>query len=136
MTDVTEAKQKYDPWTDSDPDPERTEAWFDDPANVWYSIHVPPNTSIFVVVPEGISADERDRRKAAALARDERRRAEEEKDWSPEQKATREAERVTAEEAFAMRDRGEIPTGSAVTWHRGGDLLEGPTREALEREQD
>ena len=35
-----------------------------------------------------------------------------------------------------MCDRDEIPTGSAVTWHRGGDLREWPTREALEQDQD
>ena len=36
----------------------QAEAWFDDPENIWYSIHIPRNTPIFVVVPEARCSDE------------------------------------------------------------------------------
>jgi hypothetical protein len=113
MRNVTDKKQKRDPWTDPDPQPEDFEEWFANPENEWVSVNVPPNSGFFFVIPEGVTAEEWARRKAAARARGERlpeeiafeeelaaRRAAEEKDWTPEQKVERAAERNAAREAL------------------------------------
>jgi hypothetical protein len=69
-------------------------------------------------IPDGVSWQEWKRRKAAAHARGEKlpeeiafeeelaaRRAAEENDWTPEQKAAREAERLAAREALEKLHR-------------------------------
>jgi hypothetical protein len=113
MSNVTDKKQKRDPWTDPDPQPEDFEAWFADPENEWVTVKIPPNSGFIFPIPDGVSAEEWSRRKAAARAQGERlpeliafeeevaaRRTAEEKDWTPEQKAAREAERLAAREAL------------------------------------
>ncbi|MBS1879633.1 MAG: hypothetical protein JST31_08985 [Actinobacteria bacterium] len=113
MTDVTDKQQKRDPWTDPDPQPEDFEEWLADPENELITVKIPPNSGFIFPIPEGVTAEEWKRRKAAAHARGERlpeeiaeeeelaaRRAAEEKDWTPEQKAAREAERLAAREAL------------------------------------
>lgn len=113
MSDVTDTKQKFDPWTDPDPQPEDVEAWFADPENEWVTVTVPANTEVWVLIPDGVSVEEWAERKTAARARGEKlpehiaaeeelakRREAEEKDWSPEQKAKRAEERRVALEAL------------------------------------
>jgi hypothetical protein len=113
MRNVTDKKQKRDPWTDPDPRKEDFDEWFADPENEWVTIKIPPNSGLFFLIPEGVSGEEWKRRKAAAHARGERlpeeiaeeeelaaRRAAEEKDWTPEQKAARAAELLAAREAL------------------------------------
>jgi hypothetical protein len=113
MSDVTDKQQLRDPWTDPDPRPEDFEAWLDEHADELEWIEVPPNSTLVVMVPKGVSEEEWAERKAAARARGERlpeqtvaeeelaaAQAEEEKDWTPEQKAAREAERLAASEAL------------------------------------
>jgi hypothetical protein len=118
MRNVTDKQQKVDIWTDPDPQPEDVEAWFADPENEWTSVDVPPNSGLIFFIPDGVSIKEWKRRKAAAHARGEKlpeeiaeeeelaaRRAAEEKDWTPEQKAAREAERLAAREALEQLHR-------------------------------
>ena len=113
MGNVTDKKQKRDPWTDPDPQPEDFEKWFADPENEWVSVKIPLNSGFIFPVPVGMSIEEWRRRKAEAHARGEKlpeeiaeeeelaaRRAAEEKDWTPEQKAARAAERLAAREAL------------------------------------
>ena len=113
MSNVTDKKQKRDPWTCPDPQPEDFEEWFADPKNEWTSVKIPPKSLSVVFIPEGVSVEEWEERKAVARARGERlpeqivadeelaaAQAAEEKDWTPEQKAAREAERLAAREAL------------------------------------
>lgn len=113
MENVTDKKQKRDPWTDPDPQPEDFEEWLADPENELVSVSIPPNSGFIFPIPNGVSAEEWKRRKAAAHARGEKlpeeiaeeeelaaRRAAEEKDWTPEQKAARKAELLAAREAL------------------------------------
>lgn len=113
MNSVTDKKQKRDPWTDPDPQPEDFEEWFADHGNEWVTVEIPPNSTLWIEIPDGVSVGEWDERKATAHARGERlpeeiaaeedlaaRRAAEEKDWTPERKAAREAERLAAREAL------------------------------------
>jgi hypothetical protein len=113
MGNVTDKQQKVDIWTDPDPQPEDVRAWFADPDNEWVSVEIPPNSMLWVEIPAGVSVEEWEERKAAARARGERlpehvaaeeeleaRCAVEEKDWTPEQKAARAAEREAAREAL------------------------------------
>jgi hypothetical protein len=118
MRNVTDKKQKRDPWTDPDPQPEEFEEWFADPENEWYSVPIPPNSMLWVEIPDGVSVEEWQERKAAARARGEKlpeqiaaeeelavAQAAEEKDWTPEQKAARAAERLAAREALEKLHR-------------------------------
>jgi hypothetical protein len=113
MGNVTDRQQKVDIWTDPDPQPEDVRAWFADPENEWVSVDIPPNSGFFFFVPDGLTIEEWRRRKAAAHARGEKlpeeiaeeeelatRRAAEERDWTPEQKAERKAELEAAREAL------------------------------------
>jgi hypothetical protein len=116
VIDVTDTKHKPDIWTDPDPQPEDVEAWFADPTNEYRTVHVPRNSTLVVFGPKGVSDEEWEARRTAAHARGERlpeeieaearlaaAQAEEEKDWTPEQKAAREAERSAAREALEKR---------------------------------
>jgi hypothetical protein len=116
MSDVTHKQHKRDPWTDPDPQPEDFEAWLDDPENELVVVEVPPNSTLVVFGPKGVSDEEWEARWTAAHARGERLpeeieaeerlaadQAEEEKDWTPEQKAKRAAERLAASEALEKR---------------------------------
>lgn len=118
MGNVTDKKQARDPWTDPDPQPEGFEEWFADPENEWVTVKIPPNSGFFFPIPEGVSAEEWKKREAAAHARGEQppeliafeedvaaRRAAEERDWTPEQKAERAAERQAAREALEKPNR-------------------------------
>lgn len=118
MSNVTDKQQKIDIWTDPDPQPEDVEAWFANPENEWVTIDVPPNSGLIFFIPAGVSGEEWKRRKAAARARGEllpeelaeeeelaARRAAEEKDWTPEQKAARKAELLAAREALEKLHR-------------------------------
>ena len=113
MENVTDKQQKRDPWTDPDPQPEDFEEWFADPESEWVSVKVPPNSGLMIFIPDGVSYEEWEKRQAAAQARGEKlpeevaaeeklaaAQAVEEKDWTPEQKAAREAERLAAREAL------------------------------------
>lgn len=113
MKNVTDKKQKRDPWTDPDPQPEDFEEWLADPENELVTVKIPPNSGFIFPIPDGMSMKEWKRRKAAAHARGEKlpeeiaeeeelaaRRAAEEKDWTPKQKAEREAELQAAREAL------------------------------------
>jgi hypothetical protein len=113
MRNVTDKKQKRDPWTDPDPRKEDFDEWFADPENEWVTVKIPPNSGFFFVIPEGVSIEEWKKRKAVARARGEKlpeetayeeelaaRRSAEEKDWTPEQKAARVAELHSAREAL------------------------------------
>lgn len=113
MKNVTEKQQRVDIWTDPDPQPEDVEAWFADPTNEWIEVKVPPNSTRWIEIPDGMSYEEWERRRAEAHARGEKlpeeiaadeelaaAQAAEEKDWSPGQKAVREAERLAAHEAL------------------------------------
>ncbi|HEY2716833.1 MAG TPA: hypothetical protein VGI73_11505 [Solirubrobacterales bacterium] len=113
MENVTEKKHKVDIWTDPDPQPEDVRAWFADPENEWVSVTVPPNSGLWIEIPDGVSYEEWEERRAGARAHGERlpeeitaeeeleaAQAAEEKDWTPEQKAAREAERLAAREAL------------------------------------
>ena len=113
MRDVTDKQQKFDPWTDPDLQPEDVEAWFADPKNEWVSVRIPPNSGLWIEIPDGVSDEDWEKRRAAAHARGEKlpeeitaeeelaaAQAAEEKDWTPEQKAAREAERLAAREAL------------------------------------
>lgn len=113
MENVTDKKQKRDPWTDPDPQPEDFEEWFADPENEWVTVEIPPHSVSVVFIPDGVSVEEWEKRKASARARGERlpeqiaaeeelaaAQAAEEKDWTPEQKAARAAERLAAREAL------------------------------------
>lgn len=118
MGNVTDKKQKRDPWTDPDPQPEDFEKWFADPENEWVSVEIPPNSTLWIEIPDGVSEEEWDRRRAAARARGEQlpeeivaeeeleaARAAEEEDWTPEQKVAREDERLAAREALEQLHR-------------------------------
>jgi hypothetical protein len=113
MRHVTHKQHFKDPWTDPDPRREDFQAWLDAPENELEIVEVPPNSTLMVFGPKGVSDEEWDRMKAAAHARGERlpgeieaeerlaaAQAEEEKDWTSEQKAKRAAERLAASEAL------------------------------------
>ncbi len=113
MSNVTDKQQRVDIWTDPDPQPEDVRAWFADPKNEWVEVQVPANSGLTFFIPDGMSMEEWKRQQAAAHARGEKlpeeiaeeeeltaRRAAEEKDWTPEQKAARKAELLAAREAL------------------------------------
>ena len=118
MKNVTDKQQKVDIWTDPDPQPEDVRAWFADPGNEWVEITIPPNSTRWIEIPDGVSEEEWEERRTAARARGEKLAEEiaadkelaaaqvaEEKDWTPEQKAAREAERQAAREALQKLHR-------------------------------
>jgi hypothetical protein len=113
MGNVTDKEQKRDPWTDPDPQPEDFEEWFANHENEWVTVKVPPNSGLWIEIPDGVSYEEWEKRRAAAHARGEKlpeeiaaeeeleaAQAAEEEGWTPEQKSAREAERLAAREAL------------------------------------
>ena len=131
MSDVTDRQQLWEPIMADDPDPEECEAWLDEHEDEGEWIEFPPHMWAWVIRPEGVSEEEWMRRRKDAAARGEvlpevaaaheevvAAREEEERDWTPEQKEARMAERKAASE-YLDRWHAEFMRSKEV--HAGGD---------------